>query len=90
MCLAQADSNSARTFVVTGRVQKPGKYALREGMRAVDAVKTAGDFLEDAQLSGIKIIRGARRINFNYAQFAIGKRTEQNILLESGDVIVVP
>jgi protein involved in polysaccharide export with SLBB domain len=89
MCLAQADSNAAKAFVVSGRVQKPGKYELREGMRVVDALKTAGDFLEDAQLAGIKIIRGAERKSFNYAQFAIGKRTEPNILLESGDVVVV-
>jgi len=59
-------------------------------MRIVDALKTAGDLLEDAQVAGIKIIRRAERKSFNYAQFAIGKRTEQNILLESGDVIVVP
>ena len=90
ICLAQADSNAAKTYVVTGRVQKPGKYELREGMRVVDALKTAGDFLEDAQLARIKIVRGAERKSFNYAQFAIGKPTEQNILLESGDVIVVP
>jgi len=86
ICLAQAD----KTFVVTGRVQKPGKYELREGMRVVDALKTAGDFLEGAQRAGIKIIRGNERKNFNYAQFVIGKRTEQNILLEAGDMIVVP
>jgi protein involved in polysaccharide export with SLBB domain len=89
-CLAQADSNVAKTFVVTGRVKKPGKYELREGMRVADALKTAGDFLEDAQLAGIKIVRGAERKSFNYAQFVTGKRTEQNILLEAGDVIVVP
>jgi len=90
ICFAQGDSRGANTFVVTGRVQKPGKYALLEGMRIVDALKTAGDLLEDAQVAGIKIIRRAERKSFNYAQFAIGKRTEQNILLESGDVIVVP
>ena len=89
MGLAQGDS-AAKSFVVTGRVKNPGKYELREGMRVVDALKIAGDLLEDAQLAGIKIVRRAQRKSFNYAQFAIGKRTEQNILLENGDVIVVP
>jgi len=90
MCLAQAASTAGKTFVVMGHVKKPGKYELREGMRVVDALKAAGDFLEDAQLARIKVVRGAERKRFNYAQYAIGKRTEQNILLETGDVIVVP
>src|SRR5213083_860139 len=85
ICLAQADSKAAKTFVVLGRIKKPGTYELREGMRVVDALKAAGDFFEGTQLGGIKIIRGTERKNFNYAQFVIGKRTEQNILLEASD-----
>ena len=89
--LSGASRQQGRQYLRCHRTsQKPGKYALLEGMRIVDALKTAGDLLEDAQVAGIKIIRRAERKSFNYAQFAIGKRTEQNILLESGDVIVVP
>lgn len=89
-CLAQPARNASKTFVVTGRVQKPGKYELREGMRVVDALKAGGDFLDDAKIGRVQIVRGSERKHFSYAQFVAGKRTEQNILLEPGDVIVVP
>src|SRR6185295_16913070 len=90
MCLAQANNNPSKTFAVTGKVKKPGQYELREGMRIVDALKTAGDFLDSAQIGRITIIRGRERLRFNYARFVAGSQTEENILVESGDVIMVP
>ena len=38
----------------------------------------------------VMIIRGTERYNFNYRDYVQGKRPEENILLEGGDVIVVP
>jgi hypothetical protein len=45
-------------------------------------------------LDGIIVIRnspsGQRVLNFRYSQVANGKNLEQNVQLESGDVVVVP
>ena len=59
-------------------------------MRVFDAMGTAGGFLEFANNRKITIIRGNERRNFNYRDFIQGKRSEENILLEGGDVILVP
>jgi protein involved in polysaccharide export with SLBB domain len=89
ICVPQS-SSTTKTFEVTGKVQKPGKYELREGMRVFDALGTAGGFLDFADTRKIRIIRGNERRNFNYRDYVQGKRSEENILLELGDVIVVP
>lgn len=59
-------------------------------MRVFDAIGTAGGFLDFANTRKITIVRGNERRNFNYRDYIQGKRIEENILLESGDSIVVP
>ena len=86
LCHAQAED---KTFSVTGRVQHPGKYELHEKMRIFDALGTAGGFLDFANTKKIMLIRGRERRYFNYRDYVQGKRPEENILLEDGDVIVV-
>ncbi len=47
-----------------------------------------------AKLDNIIIVRGAasgqRVLSFRYGQVAEGKHLEQNVILESGDVVIVP
>ena len=87
LCYAQPKD---QTFSVTGRVQHPGKYELREKMRIFDALGIAGGFLDFANDRKIMLIRGRERRYFNYRDYVQGKRLEDNILLEDSDVIVVP
>jgi polysaccharide export outer membrane protein len=47
-----------------------------------------------AKMDSIIVIRnspqGQRVLNFRYGQVSSGKNLEQNVQLESGDVVVVP
>ena len=89
-CLSQSDTRVPKTVEITGKVRKPGKYELRDNLRIFDALGSAGGFLDFANTRKIVIIRGTERYNFNFRDFIQGKRLEENILLEGGDVIVVP
>jgi len=89
-CLSQSDNSASKTVEITGKVRKPGKYELREKMRIFDALGIAGGFLDFANTRKVLIIRGTERYNFNYRDYVQGKRPAENILLEGGDVIVVP
>jgi protein involved in polysaccharide export with SLBB domain len=86
ICLAQRP----RTIKVTGRVNKPGEFELKDGMKVFDSLGLAGGFMDFADTRNIVIVRGAERRKFNYKDYVQGKRPEQNILLEGGDVVVVP
>ena len=88
-CLAQDDSKARKTIKVTGKVNKPGEYELKDGMRVFDSLGLAGGFLDFADTRRVIIIRGAERRKFNYRDYLQGKRIEDNILLMSGDVVVV-
>jgi len=54
----------------------------------------AGGGTPFAKLDGIIILRGARdrqdALAFRYSQVSEGKKLEQNIQLEAGDVVIVP
>ena len=56
----------------------------------LEALITAGGFRDFANPKKIVILRGAQRLKFNYKEVVAGKHTEQNVLLESGDKIIVP
>ena len=60
----------------------------------LQALTLAGGFQEFAKDTEISIIRnyGSENIvlNFNYRDVIKGKTPEQNIVLRSGDVVVIP
>jgi len=41
-------------------------------------------------MDSIIVIRGQRVLNFRFSQVSAGRNLEQNVELESGDVVVVP
>jgi polysaccharide export outer membrane protein len=83
-----AQVNSKR-YTIAGEVLKPGPYPLILPTKVFDALNMAG-FRDFANLSKVKIIRGPKRIPFNYKEVLKGKKLEQNIFLEPGDTIYVP
>ena len=87
--VAVVQVNSKKYFVI-GEVLKPGPYPLTVPTTVLEALITAGGFRDFANQKKILILRGAQRLKFNYKEVVAGKRTEQNVLLESGDKIVVP
>lgn len=85
----------SREFNILGRVAKPGSYPLLNRMTVLDAIAEAGGFVEFAKRKDIYILRRdsqgkETRLHFNYKRFIRGKNTNQNIVLEPHDTIIVP
>ncbi len=81
---------TSATFFVTGKVAKPGEYALFKETTVLQAVATAGGFTEWAKTGKLKVIRkGGQPIHVNYDDIVSGDML-QNITLQRGDTLVVP
>jgi polysaccharide export outer membrane protein len=79
---------------VLGEVQRPGVIELRGSTTILEAIALAGGFRDFASPSKITILRNdengkTQRIRFNYNR-AIGSAGEENLVLKSGDVVVIP
>jgi polysaccharide export outer membrane protein len=75
-------------------VAKPGVYYLGSPLTVLELLARAGGFREEANKKKISIVRkeGGRTLSFrfNYKDVSQGKNLQQNIILENGDVIIVP
>ena len=84
---------SYRVFV-TGKVMKSGAISNEKPISVLQALSLAGGFQEFANTAEIVIIRNAGEdstlYKFNYPEVMKGKNFNQNMLLRSGDVILVP
>jgi polysaccharide export outer membrane protein len=85
--------NSMLIYVI-GRVNAPGRFVLNTNVNVLQALTMAGGFGPLSKRGTIKIFRreGAktRIFEFQYEGVVEGKNLEQNIILERGDVVVVP
>ena len=79
---------------VTGRVNKPGEFLVGHYTDVLQALSLAGGLTPFAAENDIKVMRrekGEQRVfRFRYGDVRNGKGLEQNILLQRGDVVVVP
>ena len=86
-------ANSLMVYVI-GKVNRPGRFELIDNINVLQALSLAGGLNAFARSSDIKILRkiseGTQIIKFDYNSASKGKDLEQNIMLERGDVIVVP
>ena len=82
------------TVYVLGRVHKPGEFQFISKIDVMQALSKAGGMTPFAEVDKIKILRrtgdSQQAILFHYGEVEKGENLEQNILLESGDVVVVP
>jgi polysaccharide export outer membrane protein len=82
-----------RVYVI-GQVKKPGMFVMNPQLNVLQALSLAEGATPFAKLDNVMIIRGTgasqTTLPFRYSQVTEGKSLGQNILLESGDVIVVP
>jgi protein involved in polysaccharide export with SLBB domain len=77
-----------RTYFIRGEVRQPGRYPIVGGLTLMQAIATAGGYTEFASQRNIQLIRGSGRpIDVNMRR--IERNPENDIRLESGDVIVV-
>ena len=85
--------NSMRAYVI-GKVNKPGEFPITMETNVMQVLAMAGGLNPFASASNILILRQkdnkTEKITFNYNQVESGKNLEQNILLQRGDVVVVP
>jgi polysaccharide export outer membrane protein len=84
---------SYRIYVL-GRVNKPGEYMVGHTTDVLQALSLAGGLTPFASENDIKIVRrvnGDQRVyEFRYGDARKGKDLTQNILLQRGDVVMVP
>jgi polysaccharide export outer membrane protein len=82
-----------QVFVI-GKVNKPGNFLLTGPMDVMQALSLAGGATPFASTNSIRVLRrtGDRLVSipFKYGQVSHGKKLDQNILLQSGDTVVVP
>ena len=81
---------NSKKFFVYGDVGRPGEYPLVEDMTLMDAFANVGAFGPFANPKKIYVLRGDRKIPFNYNEVKNGKNMNQNIRIENGDRIFVP
>jgi polysaccharide export outer membrane protein len=88
------DVKSLRVSIL-GEVSKPGVLELRGQTTILEAIAMAGGFKDFASPSKITILRTdgngkTQRIRFNYNRAISSGSDEENVVLRSGDVVVVP
>ena len=85
---------TGNTVYVIGKVNRPGEFPIVRNINVMQALSVAGGTSTYAALNDIKIPRREngklRALSFKYAEVEKGKRLEQNIILQAGDVVVVP
>jgi polysaccharide export outer membrane protein len=84
---------SYRIYVL-GRVNKPGEFLVGHHTDVLQALSLAGGLTPYASENDIKIMRrggGDQQVfRFRYGDVQKGKDLKQNILLQRGDVVMVP
>jgi polysaccharide export outer membrane protein len=85
--------NGNRVFVI-GQVNEPGQFIVNPRVDVMQALSMAGGTTPFADLKNIRILRrngdDQTALEFRYDDVIRGRNLEQNIVLQSGDVVVVP
>ncbi len=85
--------NGNRVFVI-GKVNRPGDFPLLRPIDVMQAISMAGGVTPFASTNKIRVLHreGLRQTSarFRYSDVANGRHLEQNILLQSGDTVIVP
>jgi polysaccharide export outer membrane protein len=88
-----AQINSYRVYVV-GRVTQPGEFTPDSPVTVLQAIALARGLTEFADPDHIVVLRrdanGTRRIPFVYCQAVKRGRVEMDVILATGDTVVVP
>jgi polysaccharide biosynthesis/export protein len=89
---------SSSRVAVIGRINSPGYFEYREGMRLLDLVAQAGGVQDYARTSKITIFRSVKGPNDKVLQEVVkadlnavfNGKLDKNILLASGDIVSIP
>jgi polysaccharide export outer membrane protein len=79
---------------VVGKVKRPGDFVITQYTDVMQALAMAGGLDPYAKSGDIQILRRVqgkeKSLEFDYDEVAKGKNLDQNIMLQNGDVVVVP
>ncbi|MBW2062001.1 MAG: polysaccharide biosynthesis/export family protein [Deltaproteobacteria bacterium] len=88
-----AQINSLKAYVI-GKVNNPGQFTIDMNTNVMQILTMAGGLNQFADSNRILILRKQKdktiKIPFNYKEVEKGGNLDQNIVLQRGDVIVVP
>jgi polysaccharide export outer membrane protein len=88
-----AEINGNKIYVI-GQVNSPGQFVVNPRVDVIQALSIAGGMTPFAESNDIKILRrrnGVQTIlRFRYNDIIKGQNLQQNVLLEVGDVVLVP
>jgi polysaccharide export outer membrane protein len=87
--------SSGNSFSVIGQVKQPGTFVTDTQVDVMQALSLAGGLTPFASKSRIIVLRrddsGAqKKLPFDYSAVEDGEKLNMNILLQGGDVVVVP
>ncbi len=80
---------------VIGQVRAPGEFPVNRYVDVMQALSMAGGMTQFAAVNDIIILRRdengkQKAIEFEYGELEDGDELEQNVVLQAGDVVVVP
>ncbi len=85
---------SGNRVYVIGKVNHPGDFPLNRPIDVLQALSLAGGVTPFADTDAIRILHreGSEQtsLRFRYSDVRHGRHLEQNVLLQSGDTVVVP
>jgi polysaccharide export outer membrane protein len=88
-----AEINGNKIYVI-GQVNTPGQFVVNPRVDVLQALSIAGGMTPFAEINDIKILRRRNGVQtmlrFRYSDIIKGQNLEQNVLLEVGDVVLVP
>ncbi|MFN0101630.1 MAG: polysaccharide biosynthesis/export family protein [Bryobacteraceae bacterium] len=79
----------SKKYYLVGQVMRTGSFPLVVPITILEAINAAGGFQDFANTKKVIILRGDKRIKFNYDEVIKGKNMAQNIPVENGDHIIV-
>ena len=81
-------------YYVIGKVAKPGMFNVSRSLSVLQALALAGGLTTFADEDSISVIRykdgKVLHLPFDYSEVKHGKNLQQDIMLERGDVVLVP
>ena len=87
--------SSGNSFSVIGQVKQPGTFVTDTRVDVMQALSLAGGLTPFASKSRIIVLRRdasgvQKKLPFDYSAVEDGEKLNMNILLQGGDVVVVP
>lgn len=85
---------SGNKIYVIGKVARPGEFVATRYLDVIQALSMAGGMTPYAAANKVSILRRTdgklSSIPFRYGDIEKGENLQQNIILQSGDVVLVP